>query len=323
MNIKEISLSLLKEYENNPRNNDLAVEKVKYSIERFGFLFPVIIDQNNVIVCGHTRVRACRAMGIQTIPCIVADELTEEQINLFRLVDNKTSEYSDWDFDKLKSELSQIDLTLDANQLLLDRFELSATVFDMDLECGELKIPTFNFLGNGKPAPAPKEDKKPPVSTVSYPMPTPASEPETPTQPVSEPEIPPQTVPEPEIPMESDSVQPMEVNPQVSATPNPSAPVKSGNPSNAAPNPVEPPLSSPAPISAQTPEKNDEAAKEPEAKANFKPPMLIQFRFGEIAFFISQIELDSLNAKYVKYLDSGEMTKTSFVQYLLGGIANA
>ena len=67
MNIREISTSRLREYENNPRNNDLAVEKVKYSIERFGFLFPVVVDVNYIIVCGHTRVRACRELGIQFV----------------------------------------------------------------------------------------------------------------------------------------------------------------------------------------------------------------------------------------------------------------
>ena len=147
MNIREIATSRLKEYENNPRNNDLAVEKVKYSIERFGFLVPVIVDMNYVIVAGHTRVRACRELGIQSVPCIVADELTEEQINFFRLVDNKTSEYSDWDFEKLKDELELIDLTLEENQLLLERFELSAEVFDIEPEQAEIKIPAFNFMG--------------------------------------------------------------------------------------------------------------------------------------------------------------------------------
>ena len=78
MNIREIATSRLREYENNPRNNDLAVEKVKYSIQRFGFLVPVIVDINYTIVAGHTRVRACRELGIQSVPCIVADELTEE-----------------------------------------------------------------------------------------------------------------------------------------------------------------------------------------------------------------------------------------------------
>ena len=163
MNIRDISTARLKEYENNPRNNDLAVEKVKYSIERFGFLFPIVIDINYVIVCGHTRVRACRELGIQTVPCIIADELTEEQINLFRLVDNKSSEYSDWDFEKLKNELALVDLTLDENQLLLDHFELSAEVFDIDAEQAEIKIPSFNFMAtNEKP-----KEKKPTVSTIN------------------------------------------------------------------------------------------------------------------------------------------------------------
>lgn len=160
MNIKEIATSRLREYENNPRNNDLAVEKVKFSIERFGFLFPVVVDINYVIVCGHTRVRACRELGIQTVPCIIADELTEEQINLFRLIDNKTSEYSDWDFEKLKNELSTVDLTLEKNQILLERFELTAEVFDIEPEMAEIKVPSLNFM---------KEDtknKKPSVSTT-------------------------------------------------------------------------------------------------------------------------------------------------------------
>ena len=63
MNIRDIAISRLKEYENNPRTNDLAVEKVKFSIQRFGFLFPIVVDVNYVIVAGHTRVRACREMA--------------------------------------------------------------------------------------------------------------------------------------------------------------------------------------------------------------------------------------------------------------------
>lgn len=162
MNLREVPITRLREYENNPRNNDLAVEKVKYSIQRFGFLFPVVIDVNYVIVAGHTRVRACRELGIQTIPCVIADELTEDQINLFRLVDNKTSEYSDWDFEKLKDELACVDLTLEKNQLLLERFELSAEVFDIEPEQAEIRIPTFNFMGDERP-------KKPTVSTIHPP----------------------------------------------------------------------------------------------------------------------------------------------------------
>lgn len=145
MNIIEVSINRLKEYENNPRNNELAVSKIKSSIKHFGFLFPVIIDINYVIVCGHTRVRACKELGIEHVPCIVADELTDEQINLFRLVDNKTSEYSEWDLIKLKKELSLIDLNIDTNALILEEFDLTPEMVDLDVQSTELTIKSTNF----------------------------------------------------------------------------------------------------------------------------------------------------------------------------------
>lgn len=161
MNIQDIAISRLKEYENNPRNNEVAVEKVKISIKRFGFLFPIIIDANYVIVCGHTRYNACRELGIQTVPCIIADELNEEQINLFRLVDNKVSEYSEWDFDKLKKELSLIDLSIDENKLLLEQFDLTADVLDLEAKVSEIDIPSINFKDVSDRA------KKDTVSTIN------------------------------------------------------------------------------------------------------------------------------------------------------------
>ncbi len=266
MNIREISTARLKEYENNPRNNDLAVEKVKYSIERFGFLFPVIIDVNYVIVAGHTRVRACRELGIQTIPCIVADELTEEQINFFRLVDNKTSEYSDWDFEKLKEELSVVDLTLDENQLLLERFELSAEVFDIDAEQAEIKIPSFNFMGvNDKPKSS--TENKPTVRTIQI------------TDDNSD-----------ESYVEIDYPEPMQSS--FSAEPSPSG------------MDIEIPVT-----------ESIEEPKKSKAILSF-----CQFRFGDVAFFISQVELDRLNKMYTEYIDSGAILEGSFANYLLKGV---
>ncbi len=100
----------LKEYENNPRHNENAIEYVKRSIEQFGFKNPIIIDKNNVIVCGHTRLESAKQLSYEEVPCIIADDLTEEQINAFRLVDNKTNEYASWDFEKLEEELSNIEL---------------------------------------------------------------------------------------------------------------------------------------------------------------------------------------------------------------------
>ena len=108
MTIKEIKISELKEYENNPRINDNAVDKVAASIKEFGFKVPIIIDKDNVIFAGHTRLKAAQKLGLEKVPCIVAYDLTEEQVKAFRLADNKTAELAEWEFDKLQEELEGI-----------------------------------------------------------------------------------------------------------------------------------------------------------------------------------------------------------------------
>lgn len=99
-------------YENNPRINDDAIDVVANSIKEFGFKNPIIIDKDNVIVCGHTRRLAAIKLGLTEVPCIRADDLTEDQIKAFRVADNKTSELSTWDLDKLKIELGEIELNM-------------------------------------------------------------------------------------------------------------------------------------------------------------------------------------------------------------------
>lgn len=108
MKIVDLSLNKLKAYERNPRKNDAAVDGVAASIREFGFKVPVVVDRDNVIVCGHTRVKAARKLGMSTVPCIVADDLTDEQIKAFRLADNKVAEMADWDFHLLDEELEDI-----------------------------------------------------------------------------------------------------------------------------------------------------------------------------------------------------------------------
>ena len=110
MTIQEILIDDLKPYENNPRKNDSAVEAVKKSIQQFGFKEPIVIDKDNVIVCGHTRLKAAKLLGLEKIPCVIADDLTPEQIKAFRLIDNKTAELAEWDFEKLENELSNIEI---------------------------------------------------------------------------------------------------------------------------------------------------------------------------------------------------------------------
>lgn len=104
-------------YENNPRINEEAVEYVRNSIKEFGFKVPIIIDKNNVIVAGHTRLKASKLLGLEEVPCIIADDLTEEQIKALRLADNKVAEKSKWDFEKLDIELEDI---LDIDMKLFD-----------------------------------------------------------------------------------------------------------------------------------------------------------------------------------------------------------
>jgi DNA modification methylase len=100
------------EYDNNPRHNEEAVEAVANSISEFGFKVPIIITSDNIIVAGHTRLKASKKLGLSEVPCIIANDLTEEQIKAFRLADNKTSELATWDFDALMEELDNIDLDM-------------------------------------------------------------------------------------------------------------------------------------------------------------------------------------------------------------------
>ena len=95
-------------YEKNPRKNTKAVKYVANSISEFGFKVPIVIDENNVVICGHTRVLASEKLGLNEVPCIIAKDLTEEQIKAFRLADNKVSEKAEWDFDLLNEEMDEI-----------------------------------------------------------------------------------------------------------------------------------------------------------------------------------------------------------------------
>ena len=108
MEIITKKLSDLKPYEKNPRINDDAVELVANSIKEFGFKVPIIIDKDNVIVCGHTRYKASQELGLNEVPCIIADDLDSEQIKAFRLADNKVAEASEWDYELLNIELGDI-----------------------------------------------------------------------------------------------------------------------------------------------------------------------------------------------------------------------
>ncbi len=112
-------------YENNPRKNEDAVDVVAKSIQEFGFKNPIIIDKNNEIVAGHTRILAARKLGLKTVPTVSASDLTETQIKAFRIADNRTAELSQWNFDLLEMEL---------DDLKMEGFDIDITGFTEELK---------------------------------------------------------------------------------------------------------------------------------------------------------------------------------------------
>lgn len=95
-------------YVNNPRDNTDAIDKVASSIKNFGFKVPIVIDAQNEIITGHTRLLASKKLGLKEVPVIVAGDLTEAQVKAFRIADNKVSEYAKWDDELLKIELEEL-----------------------------------------------------------------------------------------------------------------------------------------------------------------------------------------------------------------------
>ena len=114
LEINYIPLAEIIPYEKNPRKNDKAVEIVAKSIKEFSFMNPIILDKDNVIIAGHTRLKAAQLLNLQEVPVIWAEDLTEEQVKAFRIMDNRSQEYTGWDFELLKSELNELkDLKFD------------------------------------------------------------------------------------------------------------------------------------------------------------------------------------------------------------------
>ena len=112
MKIIDLKLHEIRAYKNNPRHNEQAVDCVAESISNFGFKVPIVIDKDHVIVTGHTRYKAAIQLGLETVPCLIADDLSDDQIKAYRLVDNKVGEIATWDWDALNIELADIDLDM-------------------------------------------------------------------------------------------------------------------------------------------------------------------------------------------------------------------
>jgi ParB-like chromosome segregation protein Spo0J len=131
MEIVNRKINSIKPYDKNPRKNDDAVQYVAESIKEFGFKVPIVIDSEGVIVAGHTRYKAAQMLKMKEVPCVIADDLTEEQVKAYRLADNKVSEAAEWDFELLTEELENI--------------------FEIDMEA-------FGFMEEEEPEPKERKD---------------------------------------------------------------------------------------------------------------------------------------------------------------------
>lgn len=141
-------ISELKNNPNNPRKNDNAVDTVAKSIQKYGFRNPLIIDDANIVWCGNTRLKAAKKLKLKEVPCIVVNDLTEQQMTELALLDNKTNEIAEWDTDVLSDilksvDLSEFDLDWNVDDVLetpneIDRKDISDTVqsqYELIVDC--------------------------------------------------------------------------------------------------------------------------------------------------------------------------------------------
>lgn len=131
-------IDALKEYDSNPRDNKRSVDKVADSIKQYGWRVPIVVDENFVILAGHTRYKAAKILGLNTVPVHIAENLSDEQKTAFRIMDNKAQDFSEWDKGLLTEELQKL---ADSN------FDLSMTGFNFD----EIEKLTQNILDFAEP----------------------------------------------------------------------------------------------------------------------------------------------------------------------------
>ena len=143
MDIVNKKLDELHPYANNPRINDQAVDAVAKSIEQYGFKVPMVITEDGEIICGHTRYKAARLLGLDEVPCVVANDLTPDQVKAFRLADNKVNDIAIWDNKLLLQELDELD-KIDCD--LFTGFEMGG-VFDTTIDESERQAVDGNEYG--------------------------------------------------------------------------------------------------------------------------------------------------------------------------------
>jgi len=132
MKIVNLKIDQIKPYEKNPRINSEAIGVVARSIQEFGFQQPLVLDKNHIIVVGHTRLLAAKSLGLKEVPCNIAEDLTEEEIKAYRILDNRSHDHSTWDKSLLLNELQSV--FWDNNNFDLDFFSFETSFFDSTLK---------------------------------------------------------------------------------------------------------------------------------------------------------------------------------------------
>ena len=135
MNITDVKIDDITPYHDNPRVNTDAINVVKKSLSEFGFQQPLVLDKDNIIIVGHTRFAAARELGFKDVPCFIAEDLSEDKIKAYRIMDNKSAEYASWNYGLLTKEITDLlESNYDLEYTGFTDVELEDMGFDMNLE---------------------------------------------------------------------------------------------------------------------------------------------------------------------------------------------
>ena len=145
MQVQEMKITEIRPYEKNPRHNDNSVEAVANSIKEFGFQQPIVVDKDLVIIAGHTRYKAAKKLGMKTIPVIIAEGLSDEQVKAYRIADNSAGEASIWNFDALLDEIADLSYDMaDFGLLIPDMTSVELKPTNDNRNSEELDISQFD-----------------------------------------------------------------------------------------------------------------------------------------------------------------------------------
>lgn len=148
MKIEERPIDSLIPYARNPRLNEKAIDAVAASLKEFGFQQPIVVDAANVVIVGHTRLKAAKKLGLTTVPVVVAANLSEDQVKAYRILDNRVGEIAEWDKELLSVELSAIDLDMSGFHVDFDDlFSSGLSKKEREIYTKKITAPVYEMTG--------------------------------------------------------------------------------------------------------------------------------------------------------------------------------